>query len=57
MFDLRNFIKRGIFDSIGKEPIYKVTDNATGWFDKGILTEDDLAEIDVAIESQYTSII
>ena len=32
---------------------YQVILNATGWFEKGVLTEDDLAEIDTRINIQY----
>ena len=56
MFNLRNFIKRGILDSIGYEPIYKITNNAMGWYDKGILTEDDLSEIDAKIALHYNPV-
>jgi hypothetical protein len=32
---------------------YQVILNAAGWLEKGVLTEEDLAEINAAIESQY----
>ena len=35
-----------------KNLIVKVILNAAGWHEKGVLTEDDLAEISVAIEAQ-----
>ena len=45
MFSLKEFIKRGLINAIGKMPDYYVIMNATGWYEKGVLTEDDLAEI------------
>ena len=45
MFSLREFIKRGLINAIGKMPDYYVIMNATGWYEKGVLTENDLAEI------------
>ena len=44
-FSLREFIKRGLINAIGKMPDYYVIMNATGWYEKGVLTENDLAEI------------
>lgn len=32
---------------------YQIILNAAGWNEKGVLTEDDLAEIQTAIEAQY----
>jgi hypothetical protein len=54
MFDFREFLMKGLLDSIGKEAEYKVRDNAAGWYDKGVLTEDDLAEIDARYPSIET---
>lgn len=53
MFSLREFIKKGLFDAIGKMADYQIILNAAGWFDKGVLNEADLAEIQIAIEAQY----
>ena len=53
MFSLREFIKKGLLDAIGKMADYQVILNAAGWFDKGVLTEEDLAEIQEAINAQY----
>ena len=54
MFNLRDFIKRGLLDAVGKMADYQVILNATGWYEKGVLVEDDLAEISARIEAQYT---
>lgn len=53
MFSLRNFIKRGLIDAVGKMADYQVILNATGWYEKGVLLEDDLMEISSHIEAQY----
>ena len=53
MFDLRDFLKMGLLDAVGKMPMYKIVLNATGWLEKGVLDESDLAEIQTAIDAQY----
>lgn len=53
MFSLRDFVKKGFLDAIGKMADYQIILNAAGWHEKGVLTEDDLSEINNAIES-YT---
>lgn len=53
VFSLRVFIKKGLLDAVGKLPDYKVVLNALGWYEKEVLTEADLAEIQAAIEAQY----
>ena len=53
MFNLRDFIKKGLLSAVGKMADYQVILNAAGWLEKGVLTEEDLAEISMAIEAQY----
>lgn len=53
MFSLRNFVKTGFLRAVGKMSDYQIILNAAGWNEKGVLTEDDLAEIQTAIEAQY----
>lgn len=53
MFSLREFIKRGFLDAVGKMADYQIILNASGWYEKGVLTEDDLAEIQTAIEESH----
>lgn len=53
MFNLREFIKSGFLKAVGKMADYQIILNAVGWYEKGVLTEDDLSEIQAAIESQY----
>lgn len=53
MFSLNAFIKKGLLDAIGKMADYQVILNAVGWHEKGVLTEEDLAEINAAIDAQH----
>lgn len=53
MFNLREFIKDGLIKAIGKMADYQIILNAVGWFDKGVLVETDLAEIQELINTQY----
>ena len=53
MFDLREFIKNGLINAIGKMADYQVILNAAGWHEKGVLDEADLAEVNEKIEAQY----
>jgi len=53
MFSLRDFIKKGLLDAVGKMADYQVILNAAGWHEKGVLNEDDLAEISAKIDAQY----
>lgn len=52
MFSLRDFVKRGLLDAVGKLADYQVILNAAGWQQKGVLQEEDLAEIDERIKGQ-----
>jgi hypothetical protein len=53
MFNLAEFIKKGLLDAVGKMADYQVILNAVGWYDKGVLTEEELSEIEAAILKQY----
>jgi hypothetical protein len=53
MFSLREFIKKGLISAVGKMADYQIILNAAGWLEKGVLTEEDLAEIEAAILKQY----
>ena len=54
MFSLREFVKNGLIKAVGKMADYQVILNAVGWFEKGVLEESDLEEIQTAIDAQYT---
>lgn len=51
MFSMRAFVKKGFLDAIGKMADYQIILNAAGWHEKGVLTEDDLSEINQAMEN------
>lgn len=53
MFTLKAFIKRGFVAAVGKMADYQIILNAVGWLEKGVLDENDLAEIQTAIDAQY----
>lgn len=53
MFDFKNFVKSGLIKAVGKMADYQVILNAAGWFEKGVLQESDLADIQLAIDAQY----
>ena len=52
MFNLRNFIKSGLIKAAGSMADYQIILNAAGWLEKGVLTEEDLAEIEAAIAKE-----
>ena len=54
MFSLRNFVKKGLLDAVGKMADYQVILNAMGWYEKNVLLEEDLAEIQVVIDEKNT---
>ena len=55
MFDYREFVKKALMGAVGFMPDYKIRLNVAGWLEKEVLTTEDLAEIDAAIEAQYAS--
>ena len=52
-FTLSGFIKRGLLSAVGKMADYQIILNAAGWLEKGVLSEDDLMEIQAEIDAQY----
>ena len=55
MFNLKDFIKKGLLDAVGKMADYQIILNAAGWHEKGVLLEDDLAQINTAIETLHAT--
>ena len=53
MFNLGGFIKKGLLSAVGRMADYQVILNAVGWHEKGVLTEEDLKDLNDAIEAQY----
>ena len=57
MFNLGSFIKSGFIAAVGKMADYQIILNAAGWFEKGVLSESDLAEIQAAIDDKNARIV
>lgn len=49
---LRKFVMKSMKSAIGNMPDYWVLNNALGWYDKGVLTEADLEEIQAVMDDQ-----
>lgn len=56
MFNLANFIKNGFIAAVGKMADYQIILNAAGWYDKSVLSEADLKEIQTAIDEKNARI-
>lgn len=54
MFSLREFIKKGLLDAVGKMSDYQVILNAGGWYEKNVLLEEDLEQINDRIDTLHT---
>lgn len=54
MFNYRNFLMTGFKDAIGKMADYQIVLNANGYYEKRVLTEEDLAELQTLIEAKNT---
>ena len=52
MFNFKEFIKQGLIKAVGKMADYQVILNAAAWFEKGVLDESDLADIQLCIDSK-----
>jgi hypothetical protein len=52
MFNLAEFIKKGLLDAVGKMADYQVILNAVGWYEKGVLSDMDLSEIQTEIDNK-----
>lgn len=51
MFDLKEFIKKGLMDAVGKLPDYQVVLIAAYWFDKHVLNEADMTDIAATVNA------
>ena len=45
-FSLREFIKKGLLLAIGNKPDYQIILSSVNWLEKGVLIEEDLAEVE-----------
>ena len=52
MFNYREFLMTGFRNAVGKMADYKVILNANGYYEKGVLNEDDLAELQEMIDAK-----
>lgn len=57
MFSLRDFIKKGLLDAVGKMADYQIILNAAAWHEKGVLDESDLAELQSVIDARNVSTV
>lgn len=57
MFDLKNYIMKLLIESMGKEPDYKIRENALKWYERGTLTTEDLEVIDTMLEERKKNFI
>lgn len=51
MFNLREYIKTGFIKAIGSMADYQIILNSATYLEKGVLIENDLAEIETEIEN------
>ena len=56
MFSLREFVKKVLLSAIGVQSDYWVIFYAANWFQKGVLLEEDLIEINTKIDEKNTPI-
>ena len=56
MFMLKEFIKKGLLNAVGKMADYQVILNSVGWFEKGVLSEEDLAELNAAMDARHPEV-
>ena len=54
MFNYRNFLMQGFRNAVGKMQDYQVILNANGYYERGVLTEEDLAELQELINVKNT---
>ncbi len=52
MFNYRNFLMTGFKGAVGKMADYQIILNANGYYEKGVLTEEDLAELQALIDEK-----
>lgn len=55
MFSFRETLKNAFLQAIGNQADYEIVLAASKWIEKGVLVENDLAEIQEAINMQYVN--
>lgn len=53
MFKLSEFIKKGLLSAVGHMADYQIILNAAAWHEKGVLSVEDLVEVECAVDAQY----
>ena len=56
MFNYRNFLMTGFRSAVGHMADYQVILNANGYYEKGVLTEDDISELQSMIEEKNAAL-
>lgn len=56
MFNYREYLMQGFKNAVGKMADYQVILNANGYYEKGVLTEDDLSELQMLINAKNTPV-
>ena len=51
MFNLKDFVKNGFLKAVGKMADHQIILNSAVWHEKGVLGEQDLADIQAAINA------
>ena len=57
MFDLRKFVLNGLLGAVGDMEDFRIKLNAAGWYEKGVLSEEDMVRIESAIEARNEQIV
>lgn len=52
MFNYRGFLMQGFKNAVGKMADYQIIFNANGFYEKGVLTENDLSELQELINGK-----
>lgn len=52
MFNYREFLMTGFKNAVGKMADYQVVFNANGYYEKGVLSEENLAELQSMIDEK-----
>ena len=52
MFNYREFLMKGFRNAVGKQADYQIIFNANGYYEKGVLSEEDLAELQSMIDEK-----
>ncbi len=57
MFNFRKWLMDGFKNAVGKLEDYQIILNATGWYEKGVLLEEDLAELQKLIDEKNNPVV